>query len=274
MRSNRCGNSTSTPLRLWICTRSSTLVFRRRFDSSIIAMPLARSPSRRRDLGGDECLLAIADVGQQFADDFFRLPVRRRRVDDRSARGREPGKHFTARGALFRRRRAVVVGPHADRGQSFAGRRHRLGHQRRRRRRLRFVLVLVLFSGPGAHDLRSRQRCQPGLDDLSTSRHFFLRATFDFFAFDTLALRFLPGLRHFPGHFPRPSPSDDLLHGLASRLCLLLRPACFAALALTASFAFGFAWFRLGFGLAVCRLGRHGRRPGRNESQTARPPDP
>ena len=57
------------------------------------------------DLGGDEGLLAIADIGEQLADDLFGLPVRRRGIDHRSARGREAGEHLAARSAFFRRGR-------------------------------------------------------------------------------------------------------------------------------------------------------------------------
>src|SRR5687768_7290715 len=133
----------------------------------------------RRHLGGDEGLLAIANVGEQFSDDLLRLAVCRCRVDHRGARGGQTRENLSPGSTLFGRRRTVVVSTDADRCQTFACRRHRLGHQWACRGRLRFVLGFV--SGPRTQCLSCSEGRQAGFDDVPTSCHFFLRTAFAFF---------------------------------------------------------------------------------------------
>ena len=77
------------------------------------------------------------------------------------------------------RRRAVVVSADADDREPLARRRHGLGHRAEptAAASARPCPFSFDFSADQAlQRLRSRQRRQPGLDDVPTSRHFFLRA--------------------------------------------------------------------------------------------------
>src|SRR6185436_14994778 len=192
-----------------------------------------------RHLGGDEGVLAVADVGQQLADHFFGLPVRRRRVDDRRARRREPGQHFATCRLFLGRRRTVVVGAYADDGQPFTRGGNGLGDERRRGQP-GFVLVLGFFRGPGANGSRTRQRRQSDLDYFSPARspfrHFFLLAPF-FAALlrfgDVFLAAFFAGFRatFFATFF--------LAAGFVAGLAFVF------ALAFALAFAFGCGWAAL-----------------------------
>jgi hypothetical protein len=63
------------------------------------------------DLGGEESLPAVADLGQQFADHPLGLAVERGGVDDAESRRGEPFEHGASRGAFFGGGRAVAVVP-------------------------------------------------------------------------------------------------------------------------------------------------------------------
>src|SRR6185436_13352706 len=202
-----------------------------------------------RHLGGDEGVLAVADVGQQLADHFFGLPVRRRRVDDRRARRREPGQHFATCRLFLGRRRTVVVGAYADDGQPFTRGGNGLGDERRRGQP-GFVLVLGFFRGPGANGSRTRQRRQSDLDYFSPARspfrHFFLLAPF-FAALLRFGDVFLAAF--FAGFFA----------GFLATFFAAFRATFFATFFLAAGFATGLAFafafaFALAFGCGLAAL--------------------